>query len=66
LRLGYQPKDDAEKWAAEILAKEPAGGDPVAEKHQGGVFCVAEDIPNPAPLPKKKAKTKARAKKKRK
>jgi uronate dehydrogenase len=67
-RLGYKPQDDSEKWAAEILAKEPAGGDPIAEKHQGGVFCVAEDIPNPAPLPKKKAKAKAkaRAKKKRK
>jgi uronate dehydrogenase len=57
-RLGYKPQDDAEKWAAELLAKEPAGGDPVAEKFQGGVFCVAEDIPNPAPLPKKKKKRK--------
>jgi uronate dehydrogenase len=57
-RLGYKPQDDSEKWAAEILAKEPAGGDPIAEKHQGGVFCVAEDIPNPAPLPKKKKKRK--------
>jgi len=53
-RLGYQPQDDSEKWAAEILAKEQPGGDPVAEAHQGGVFCVAEDIPNPAPLPEKK------------
>jgi uronate dehydrogenase len=55
-RLGYKPQDDSEKWAAEILAKEPPGGDPIAEKHQGGVFCVAEDIPNPAPLPRKKKK----------
>jgi uronate dehydrogenase len=60
-RLGYQPKDDSEKWAAEVLAREKPGGDPVAEAHQGGVFCVAEDIPNPAPLP-----TKAKWKKKRK
>jgi len=60
-RLGYQPKDDAEKWAAEILAKEPAGGDPIAEKFQGGVFCVAENIPNPAPLPKRKAATKKKS-----
>jgi uronate dehydrogenase len=57
-RLGYQPQDDAETWAAEILAKEKPGGDPIAEAHQGGVFCVAEDIPNPAPLPKKKKKKK--------
>jgi uronate dehydrogenase len=57
-RLGFRPLDDAEKWAAELLAKEPAGGDPVAEKFQGGLFCVAEDIPNPAPLPKKKKKRK--------
>ena len=60
-RLGYQPQDDSEKWAAEVLAAEKPGGDPVAEAHQGGVFCVAEDIPNPAPLP-----TKAKKKKKRK
>ena len=57
-RLGYQPQDDAEKWAAEILAREKPGGDPIAEAHQGGVFCVAEDIPNPAPLPKRKKKKK--------
>ncbi len=55
-RLGYKPQDDSEKWAAEILAREPKGGDPVAEMHQGGAFCVAEEIPNPAPLPKKAKK----------
>jgi uronate dehydrogenase len=53
-RLGYQPQDDSEKWAAEVLAREKPGGDPVAEAHQGGVFCAAEEVPNPAPLPKKK------------
>jgi len=53
-RLGYKPQDDSERWAAEVLAREPAGGDPVAERFQGGVFCVAEEVPNPAPLPKKK------------
>lgn len=52
-RLGYRPQDDSERWAAEVLAKEPPGGDPVAEKYQGGVFCVAEQVPNPAPLPRK-------------
>ena len=51
-RLGYRPQDDSEKWAAEILAKEKPGGDPVAEKFQGGVFCAVEEVPNPAPLPK--------------
>jgi uronate dehydrogenase len=55
-RLGYKPQDDSEKWAAEVLANEKPGADPVAEKYQGGVFCVAESIPNPAPLPKRKAK----------
>jgi uronate dehydrogenase len=52
-RLGYRPQDDSENFAKEVLAREKPG-DPVAEKYQGGVFCVAEDIPNPAPLPKKK------------
>jgi uronate dehydrogenase len=58
-RLGYKPQDDSESWAAEVLAKEPPGADPVAEKFQGGVFCVAEEVPNPAPLPGR-ARKKAR------
>ena len=56
-RLGYKPLDNAEAWAAELLAKEKPG-DEVAERYQGGVFCVAEEIPNPAPLPKKKRRRK--------
>ena len=52
-RLGYRPQDDSEALAAQILAREKPGGDPKAEMHQGGVFCVAEEVPNPAPLPKK-------------
>jgi uronate dehydrogenase len=52
-RLGYKPQDDSEIYAAEVLAKEKPG-DPTAEMYQGGVFCVAEEVPNPAPLPKKK------------
>ncbi|HTP63556.1 MAG TPA: NAD(P)-dependent oxidoreductase [Burkholderiales bacterium] len=52
-RLGYKPQDDSEAWAKDILAKGEPAGDPAAELHQGGVFCVAEEIPNPAPLPKK-------------
>ena len=55
-RLGYKPQDDSEKYAAEVLAKEKSGADSVAEMYQGGVFCAAEEVPNPAPLPKKRAK----------
>jgi uronate dehydrogenase len=65
-RLGYKPQDDSEKWAAEVLANEKPGADPVAEKHQGGVFCVAESIPNPAPLPKQKKGVARKAAKKKK
>jgi len=54
-RLGYRPQDDSEAYAEEILAKEKPGGHPVAEAHQGGAFCVEEEIPNPA-APKKPAK----------
>jgi uronate dehydrogenase len=55
-RLGYQPQDDSETQAAQILANEKPGGDPQAELYQGGMFCVAEEIPNPSPLPKKKGR----------
>lgn len=54
-RLGYRPQDDSEVFAAEVLAREKPG-DPVAERHQGGVFCVEEEIPNPAPLRRKRRK----------
>ena len=54
-RLGYQPQDDSEVFAADILRRE-LPGDATAELYQGGVFTVAEDIPNPAPLPKKAKK----------
>ena len=53
-RLGYKPQDDSETYAAEVLRREKPGADPTAELYQGGVFTVAEDVPNPAPLPKKK------------
>ena len=53
-RLGYRPQDDAEEFAAEILAREKPG-DPIAETYQGGVFCVAEEIPNPAAARRKPA-----------
>ena len=61
-RLGYRPQDDSEIHAAQILAREKPG-DPVAERYQGGVFCVAEEVPNPAPLPRV---TRVKARKRRK
>ena len=54
-RLGYRPQDDAERFAAEILAKEQPG-DPRAELYQGGNFVFAEiggDPNRPAPKLKK-------------
>ena len=51
-RLGYEPQDNSEKFAPEVLAREKPGGDPVAEKYQGGVFCAVESVPNPAQLTK--------------
>jgi uronate dehydrogenase len=61
-RLGYRPQDDSEVHAQEVLAREKPGGDPVAEKFQGGVFCVAEEVPNPAPLPRARKKPVSRRK----
>jgi len=58
-RLGYKPLDNSETYAAEVLAREKPG-DATAELYQGGVFCVAEEVPNPAPLPKKRAAKPAR------
>ncbi len=40
-RLGYLPQDDAEIYAAEVLAKEKPG-DPRTEMFQGGTFVLAE------------------------
>ena len=56
-RLGYKPQDNAESFAEQVLAKEKPPTDMVAEAHQGGIFCTAEDIPNPAaPVKKRKKK----------
>ena len=60
-RLGYQPQDDAETYADEVLRNEKPATDPIAEMYQGGIFCTAEDIPNPA-APVKKAKAKGKKK----
>ena len=50
VRLGYRPLDDAETFAQDLPAEAP--DDPVAERFQGGPFCVLEEVPNPA-APKK-------------
>jgi uronate dehydrogenase len=59
-RLGYRPQDDSEVYADEVLSREKPSGDVIAEMHQGGVFCTAEEVPNPAApkRPLKKAKRK--------
>ena len=64
-RLGYRPQDDSERFAQEVLAREPSGADPVAERYQGGVFCVAEEVPNPAPLPKRRGRAAGKARRRR-
>ncbi|HET9492451.1 MAG TPA: NAD(P)-dependent oxidoreductase [Methylomirabilota bacterium] len=53
-RLGYRPQDDSEVHAAAVLAREKPSDDVIAETHQGGSFCTAEDVPNPA-APRKPA-----------
>jgi len=71
-RLGYQPQDDAERYAEEVLAKEKPG-DPRAETYQGGNFVFAEiggDPSRAAPQlksrkPKKPAGRKAAARSKK-
>jgi uronate dehydrogenase len=41
-RLGYAPQDDSEPYAEAVLAAEPPGADPIAERYQGGTFCAGE------------------------
>jgi len=61
-RLGYRPQDDSEPFAEEILRKEKPGSDAIAEAHQGGIFCTAEEVPNPAAPPKKQKAKKGKKK----
>jgi uronate dehydrogenase len=62
LRLGYRPQDDAESYAAAVLAKEQPG-DPRAELYQGGNFVFAEIGGDPSRLaPKLKSRAKAKEK----
>ena len=64
-RLGYQPQDDSEVHAQEVLAREKPSNDEIAETHQGGIFCTAEDVPNPA-APRRSPATPAKKGKKKK
>jgi uronate dehydrogenase len=61
VRLGYVPEDDSEPFAEEILRKEKSSNDPIAEAHQGGIFCTAEEVPNPA-APRRLPATKGKRK----
>jgi len=45
--LGYRPEDDAEAFAAEILAN-PVPEDPVAVQFHGGRYCSAEFVGDPS------------------
>jgi uronate dehydrogenase len=49
-RLGYEPQDHAEDYAAEVLAKEPPVSDERAETFQGGTFVTAEAVEDPSRL----------------
>jgi uronate dehydrogenase len=57
-RLGYRPQDDSEPFAEEVLRKENPSDDPIAEAHQGGAFCTAEEMPNPARAPARRRRAK--------
>ena len=41
--LGYRPQDDAEQFAAEVLAKSPVE-DPIAAQFHGGMYCPMEFV----------------------
>lgn len=44
--LGYAPRDDAEAWAAEVMAGPPE--DPVAAPFQGGWYCAKDLVGDPS------------------
>jgi len=47
-RLGYQPMDRSEDFAAKVMANCPSGtGDAVADRYQGGLFVSAESGGDP-------------------
>ena len=53
-RLGYQPQDDAETYAEEMLKKEKPAATRSPRLYQGGIFCAVEEVPNPAAPPKRR------------
>lgn len=48
-RLGYDPQDDAETYAAKVMGK--VSGNPIAEDFQGSVFASNEFVGDPARVP---------------
>jgi uronate dehydrogenase len=65
-RLGYRPQDNSERYAKEVLAREQQqqkkkkkkkpSDNPAVAAYQGGIFTVAEKLPNPAaPRPRRTA-----------
>ena len=48
-RLGYDPQDDAEAFAAEV--GEIVSGDPIEEAFQGGGYCSPEFVGDPSRVP---------------
>jgi len=46
-RLGYQPQDDSEPFAAEVLARHADDANAHVEKYQGGTFVALETGGNP-------------------
>jgi uronate dehydrogenase len=47
-RFGYQPQDNSERYAKEVLKRQKPSGNPAIEAYQGGVFTIAEQLPDPA------------------
>ena len=62
-RLGYQPQDNSELQAAEVLRNEKPGADAMIERYQGGTFVLAEiggDPSRPPPDLRKPARKAAK------
>lgn len=56
-RLGYRPRDNAESFAAEVLAREEPASDPRVAHYQGGDFVITEAVKSlsgPPPSPRRR------------
>ena len=51
-RLGYRPQDNSEKYAEECWRRRSRAAIRSPRLYQGGIFTVAEEVPNPAAAPK--------------